>query len=143
MFLVIFLLVEPRVEVLDEDVRKLTRNGEQFSEYTGNWVNEKFFLGFYDWLRTTNDRVIGLNLTLHQGREGLSRILPARKYLLWEAPYVLRILLEDGTIDEVRSVDQEFAVSRCFRSPSGAVALLFDASELTDRQIRDLQARRG
>jgi hypothetical protein len=90
------------------------------------------FLGFYDWLRNDADEILGVRLTLHEHALELHSVLPQRPYLEWEGRGIVRLTFRAGDVDEERSVDQEFSVSRCYVGLNGRVALLFDASELSE-----------
>ena len=97
------------------------------------------FLGFYDWLRTSAGRVIGVDLTFHDGREIVQEALLGAGVGTWLTPDIFRVVFDQqGEIDDEASVDQEFSVSRCYLGPEGQVALLFDASELTKEDISAL-----
>ena len=100
------------------------------------------FLGFYDWLRTADRRVVGVDLLLHKHCEGLQQQIPETSYARWIAPGILRILFEvSADIDDEASVDQEFLATRCYRAQDGAIALLFDADELGENDLRLLSGR--
>jgi len=100
------------------------------------------FLGFYDWLRTPGGSVVGLDLTFHDGREAVQRVLREAGVGMWLTRDVLRVVFDGSVeIDEAASVDQEFSVSRCYVGPEGQVALLFDASELTEDDCYELTSR--
>jgi hypothetical protein len=100
------------------------------------------FLGFYDWIRTSGGRIVGLNLTFHDDREDIQRVLRQAGVGSWLTPYVFRAVFDGSAdIDEGASIDQEFSVSRCYLGPEGQVVLLFDASELTEDDCHALTIR--
>jgi hypothetical protein len=140
MFLAVFLFDRIEVEVLAGDVHMLARHGHAYQEIGREW-EQSLFLGFYDWLRTAADEVIGINLILHDGREVLRDIIPDREYVVWLAPSVVRISILPGEVDEAASADQEFSASRCLQATDGSVALIFDAEELTSAQLELLSER--
>ena len=100
------------------------------------------FLGFYDWLRSRQGSVVGVQLTFHDGRDAVRAALGEARVGTWLTGYVFRVLFGDhADIDEESSVDQEFSVSRCYVDSAKRVALLFDASELNEDDMQALTAR--
>ncbi len=94
-------------------------------------VDGNVFLGFYDWLRTSSGQVVGVSLILHDDRQHIVRALLEGQFGEWDGPEIMSILFRaDAEIDWERSGGQEFSVSRCYMGSDGAVALLFDASEI-------------
>jgi hypothetical protein len=142
MYLLVRFTPAPSLDRRTEDAPgRLVVGGSTFHEISTEGRGGPF-LGFYDWIRTSGGRVVGLNLTFHDGREDVQRVLRQAGVGTWLTPDVFRAVF-DGTadIDEGASVDQEFSVSRCYLDPEGQVALLFDASELTDDDCRALTTR--
>jgi hypothetical protein len=140
MFVALFLSDRIEVEILTTDTHRLVRGGKVYEEINRDW-EKSLYLGFYDWLRTVTDEVIGVNVILHDGREILREVLPNREYIEWLAPSVVRITFLAGDVDEAASTDQAFSVSRCFRSDDGTAALLFDANDLTNDQLEHISSR--
>lgn len=136
MILAIFLSEKIKLERA-EDVLELHHGGRRFADINERWSQE-LGLGFYDWLRASaggEEVVVGVQLILHSGRNVLRSLLPERDYIEWRTDDIVRIHFSSQSIDEHLSIDQDFTVSRCLRAEDGSVALLFDASEFSARQI--------
>lgn len=142
MYLTLFLRERLELEVDLRAPLPLTRGGREFADVSDDW-GDSFFLGFYDWLRTADETVVGIRLTLHDGRESLRELLPAWPYVSWLAPSIVEIMFSDADGDIADSVDQEFSESRCLRSADGEVALVFDASQLSSEQLQGPLLVRG
>jgi len=94
------------------------------------------FLGFYDWLRTSDGRVVGVELTFHDHRDAIQHVLETVSVGRWIAPDIFRVLFDElAQVDDDASVDQEFSVSRCYKGPDGRVALLLDAAEVAKEDL--------
>lgn len=109
---------------------QITIHGVVFTEVPTN-ADGCLFLGFFDWLRSSDGEVVGVDLTFHDNRENAQSTLSNGNLGNRIAPDVVRVLFRsDVDIDPTISADQEFSVSRCYSAPDGRAALLFDASEV-------------
>ena len=135
MFLALVLFEKISIGVLPHDVAAIGKDGRHFVDVCKSWEST-LYLGFYDWLRTAKNEVVGIRVILHDGRDRLRVIVPDREYIKWISADVFQVtFLHDVAIEESGSVDQEFSVSRCLQSEDGTVMLLFDAAALEQTQI--------
>lgn len=140
MYLALFLLDTLKIAVIESDELSLVESGRVLADICSDW-GDSMYLGFYDWLRVPGSALIaGVNLILHDNRELVLSVIPPRHYVEWISSFIFRISFFAGAIDDELSVDQEFSVSRCLRSESGDVALLFDASGITLEQLQGILA---
>lgn len=138
MFLALFLFDKLVIDTLPQDCDAFVMHDRNFIELDKQW-EKPLYLGFYDWLRTSNNDVVGIRVILHDGRERLREILPIRSYIEWTSPCIVEVMFRPNiAIDDSTSVDQEFSISRCLRSEDGTVALIFDASALDHSQIESI-----
>jgi hypothetical protein len=139
MYLILFLDERLTIDVMEDDAASIRRHGREYVDVCLAW-EDSLYLGFYDWLRTPDvTGVIGLRVTLHDGRESLRDILPRRSYIEWISEYIVVLRFVGDGVDDELSSDQEFSASRCLRAQDGSVALLFDASVLTPEQIASVR----
>lgn len=138
MFLALFLFDKLVIDALPRDCDTFVRHGCNFVDLNRQWETT-LYIGFYDWLRTSKNSVVGIRVILHDGRERLREVLPIRSYIDWVSPHIVEIMFSPNiVIDDSASVDQEFSVSRCLLSEDGTVALLFDASALDHSQVENI-----
>lgn len=124
------------LHLLKEDASHVQLGGREYRDIF-KWGDQNF-LGFYDWLRNAERAILGVSLILHDGRELLSQVIPPRKYIEWDSEYVFEVRFREGNVDRDISADQEFSVSRCLVAENSHIALIFDASALSEAQLRDL-----
>jgi len=130
------------IEFLASDPGDFVRSGDRDFREVKLDPNAFLFLGFYDWLRTATGDVVGVQLIFHHGRDHVREVLRSACVGGFDGPHFFRLLFVDGVeIDEDRSVDQEFSTSRCYRACDETVALVFEASELAESDIRRLARR--
>jgi hypothetical protein len=139
MFLLIRLIPFVQLHFLENDSPDcLEWEGYKYYEVASS-PKPGHFLGFYDWLRTESGRVIGIKVLFHDHSETARNVLTKCSGTEWISPDIVSILFDTTAVmHDSSSVDQEFSVARCYTTKSGRVALLFDASELTQAQIQDL-----
>jgi hypothetical protein len=137
MFLAMYL--NPRLELqwVEAGGALLIHGDADFRDICEEWA-ASMFLGFFDWLRSPGGEVVGVAVTLHDGREKVRNALPGRDYITWLSDDIVRIRFRPGDIDEHASVDQEFTTSRCLRAVNGDAALLFDVSGLSSSERSSL-----
>ncbi|WP_422014362.1 hypothetical protein [Roseateles sp.] len=103
----------PRFYSIQEDLHsELLLNGEAFTDSgSGDW------LGFYDWLRTKSDEVIGVRIWVDKPNRHLSNA--ARCLNVASAknnfPFVI-YFSSDREFEDIKSCDQEFGSNMLFLS---------------------------
>lgn len=106
------------------------RRGDERFVHTlrGDWT------GFYDWLRDSRRRVIGLRYRpFEEVHFILNEIEPGGSVRVTEA--TVECLFDEGArIDASQSGDQAFQYVGLFESSEGHYALLVDTEELTDKK---------
>jgi hypothetical protein len=93
------------------------------------------FVGFYDWLRDTSGRVIGVRETFSDGLEWILDAMPHLAYVeKLSRPAAVEIFFGiDRAYDPTESTDQDFLMNRVYVSESGGVAMTFGM----DPEVRD------
>ena len=87
------------------------------------------FLGFYDWLRASDGRVVGVSLiAAEETRAALRQFVGPTVSITWTGDCIVEVLFEArAEIDWSISVDQEFSTSRLYVAEDQSAALLFTA----------------
>jgi hypothetical protein len=100
------------------------------------------FTGFYDWLRNTKGRVIGVRYLPADELQFLCNSVAQLPYVVVDSQIksIELYFSDDRSIDESASNDQEFGDNRLFKSTSGTFALSFNASEVIDSLTPEPQA---
>ena len=141
-YLLVSVTAPPTLAFGDRDSPgRLLAFGRSYTEITFPNAGD-LFLGFYDWLRTSQRCVVGVRLSLHRHCDALQQLVTANAYAEWVSRGILQIMFADPSIniDEEMSMDQDFMVTRVYRSGNGMIALLFDADALSPEDIHDLGA---
>lgn len=93
------------------------------------------FLGFYDWLRTPQGKVVGLRLSI-DNRPDLNGLIPNAPYVVRDTPDIINFMFSSPEeIDEDASMDQDFYESRVCADELGATILSFCADSLTSEEL--------
>lgn len=93
------------------------------------------FLGFYDWLRTPQRKVVGLRLTIDE-RPDLYGLIPSAPYVVRDSQDIINFLFSSHEeIDQDASMDQDFDESRVYVDELGETILSFYADSLTSEEL--------
>ena len=122
-----------------------------FRHDNGYYEDQGFgdFTGFYDWLRNTKGRVIGVRYLPADELDFLCNAVAQLPYVVvdWRIKSIELYFSGDRSVDEGASNDQEFGDNRLFKSASGTFALSFNASAVigsfdaeASSKIRDLKS---
>ena len=86
----------------------------------GDW------LGFYDWLRTSDDRVIGVRITLDEEIDRLLQLKALNVEIDQTRRKILIFFSDRRDFDERTSDDQDFGDNRLFYGDDDSVLLTFN-----------------
>lgn len=126
-FLTVILHEQPMLEIQETDSPVRVNVGHSVFFEIPQADTKGLFLGFYDWLRTPVEAIVGLRITFHDGRKLAIETVQRCQVGEWEASdiYCLKFRPHAAIVQSL-SIDQEFSVSRIYRGPNGEVALLLD-----------------
>src|SRR5262245_14376766 len=106
-------------------------DGTDFSEMV---VGRRDFVGFYDWLRTPDRHVVGVQFILAEDWAVFASMLSGLRDVELLTSHIFRILfVPHATIDEEASTDQEFGITRVFRAHN-ELAFSIDAGALDEQE---------
>lgn len=97
------------------------------------------FIGFYDWLRDSFGRVIGVRETFGAGFESLVNLIPDRDFLVKtnHPPCVEVFFGRAREYDEGESADQDFLMNLLLVSSDGEVVLTFGVDPEMEEHLPD------
>jgi len=97
--------------------------------------------GFYDWLRTTNGKVIGVRWIFWSSEQQYNALLPKHDYIESEdmGDSLLFYFLDQRDFDPMRSADQDFDENKIFCAEDGTYAITFGVDWLEADNIERLQ----
>lgn len=103
------------------------------------------FTEFYDWLRDSDDELLGVRYNLCEDTEFLFDYAQRRDYMLskeaghWK--YLEIYFSEKWDVDPLRSSDQGFVYDPVFRSDDNEIAIAFDMGWLGKSERQSLERR--
>ncbi len=101
------------------------------------WGN---FTAFYDWLRDSDSKVLGVRYWLESDMDFLAQYAKELPYVHVDPSRNLEIYFsERRAIDQLHSGDQDFLYDPIFRSEDGQYAIGFGMGWLNDAEILSLQ----
>ena len=113
----------------------LPLNGLDFAEIV---LGPRDFIGFYDFVRTPEGRIVGLQFILTDAWAQLATLVAGFSKVEVFTSHIFRIVFEDADqVDESASSDQDFGTTRVFIGPLG-LAISVDASVLDDAEVASL-----
>lgn len=112
--------------------RTFTAGSQRFHDLTG-----KDFIGFYDWIRNSAGRVIGVRQTLSEEFDRLVALFPSPSYVQHERnPTRIEFYFSDERdYDPIESSDQDFLMNRLMRSQTGEFALTFGMDAEVEEEL--------
>lgn len=99
----------------------------------GDWT------GFYDWLRDSNDRVLGLRYWPDDTTFLLDVVRGFPYVVVPQNNFYMEIYFSTNRdVDLEKSGDQDFLYDKVFASDTGEYLICFDTSLLSDSQVKEI-----
>lgn len=116
-----------------DDYTSLVVADIEFKEVAGGSFN-----GFYDWLRDSEGRVLGVRYYPFEDYCFLFSVVTELDFVeVVESDTCFNIYFSgDSELDESKSCDQAFGGNKIFKSAGGEYFISFDATEVKDTLIR-------
>jgi hypothetical protein len=122
---------------VEEDVAlPLSLDGAVFSDVGyGDWM------GFYDWLRTSSGKLVGIRTRLDApGAEDLRQRIARNDAVDLDDGEIRVWFSSEQSFSEEKSDDQELGTHRVLTSHDGLLALTFNVESLSDEEFSALSA---
>lgn len=123
---------------IDKLEKKITLNKNIFVE-----CDDNDFSGFYDWLRDSTGKVIGVRYTtLDSFKQVLIKSLKRLPYVNFVHEKIVEIYFHDKnrSIDDENSNDQDFGICKVYSLSNSTFAILFDIEYLTKYEFLSIPA---
>src|SRR5262249_31761580 len=136
--LAIVLAEPPKLILLPTEVGvSITLQGKVFVDSgLGDWI------GFYDWLRTRDGKLLGVRTWLEKmSADDLRRNLAGNSAVELGNGEVRVWFSEERGFDEAFSADQDLGTHRMMRAGSDEFALTFDVERLSESELQTLLER--
>lgn len=120
----------PALLLLSSEKEAFGWNGHEFQD-----VGIDTFFGFYDWLRTTDEKIIGVRMIFSAGEvDFLIPKLAKPQYVEWTlgSTAIEIFFTDEKTYSPSLSADQGFFGNRIYKSDDGTYAMSFGAKYVLD-----------
>jgi hypothetical protein len=102
------------------------------------------FTGFYDWLRSSDGRLLGVRYWPQEDNVALFEAMAQKSFAKVSEAGALDIrFVEQGVVDDASSCDQEFQYDAVFHAPDGGWAIVFDTIALSAADMVNLHSLQG